>query len=172
MLVVSDATPLNILIRAGLVHVLPALFQRVVIPIAVQSELSHASTPLVIRDLLGTKPAWLEVRAPVKVIEHGPRGRGEREAISLARELGADLLLADDKSARKAAAAPGIATTGTLGVLERASERGLVDLRTSLAGVRAAGLFLADELIEEAMRRDQARGEAGPGQSGGPRPAG
>jgi len=48
MLVVSDATPFNILIRAELSHLLPTLFGRVVVPPAVQRELTHPSTPEVI----------------------------------------------------------------------------------------------------------------------------
>ena len=50
MLVVSDATPLNILVRSELVHVLPALFETIVIPPAVHRELCHPSTPPVVRE--------------------------------------------------------------------------------------------------------------------------
>lgn len=156
MLVVSDATPFNILIRAELSHLLPTLFGRVVVPPAVQRELTHPSTPEVIHRWLATAPPWLEIRAPAHVIEHGPRGRGEREAISLAQELHADLLLVDDNAARKAAASLGIAITGTLGVLTRAADGGLIDLRSAVVRVRAVGLFLSDDLVEQTFR---SRGE-------------
>ncbi len=157
MLVVSDATPLNILIRAGLADVLPALFGRVVIPPAVAEELTHPSTPAAVREAIRAAPAWLELRAPTSSIPEGPKGLGERQALALALELRADLLLADDKAARAYAASMGIAVTGTLGVLEAAAARGLVDLRASLDRVRAAGLFLSTKLIERALLRESSR---------------
>ena len=45
MIVVSDASPLNVLVRIGYADVLQVLFESVIIPPAVASELSHASTP-------------------------------------------------------------------------------------------------------------------------------
>ncbi len=162
MLVISDATPLNILLRAGLVDVLPALFGRVVIPPAVARELTHPSSPESVRGAVEEAPAWLEVRAPSVPVAEGPKGQGEREAIALAVELHADLFLADDKAARAEAMGLGVPTTGTLGVLEMAAERGLVDLSRGLEGVQKAGLFLSAKLIEHAMRRDTER-KRGPG---------
>jgi len=51
---------------------------------------------------------------------------GEVEAISLALELAADLLLADDRKARTVARSRNLAVAGTVGVLELAAQRGLV----------------------------------------------
>jgi predicted nucleic acid-binding protein len=64
MIVVSDSSPLNILIRIGCVEVLPKLFGAVVIPPAVAAELSHPATPESIRKWLATPPVWLRVQAP------------------------------------------------------------------------------------------------------------
>ncbi len=57
MLVVSDASPLNVLIRIGLVDVLERLFGRVVIPPVVAREMSHPQTPAVVRDWLANRPS-------------------------------------------------------------------------------------------------------------------
>jgi predicted nucleic acid-binding protein len=170
MLVVSDATPLNMLVRSGLVHILPALFETIIIPPAVHRELSHPSTPAPVREWIQSPPAWLRVRVPSQPLTHGPKGAGEREAIALACELKAELLLADDKAARATAASLGIAVTGTLGVLEQAAARNLVSLRTSVDIIRSQGLFLTDQLIEDALHRDAQRrvGETPPGP--GPKP--
>ncbi|HKD84697.1 MAG TPA: DUF3368 domain-containing protein [Terriglobales bacterium] len=54
-------------------------------------------------------------------------GPSEREAIQLAQEQHADLLLIDERRGRAEALRRGLATTGTLGVLLAAAERGLVD---------------------------------------------
>jgi predicted nucleic acid-binding protein len=53
--------------------------------------------------------------------------RGEREAILLAQELGAGAFLTDDLEGREEAIHRGIAVTGTLGILERAALRALID---------------------------------------------
>ncbi len=85
MIVVSDASPLNLLVRIGHVDVLPTLFGAVFVPPAVVAELSHPSTPDVIRNWFASKPPWLQVKAPVRI---DPTldfdDTGEREAISLA----------------------------------------------------------------------------------------
>lgn len=65
---------------------------------------------------------------------------GEAEAIVLAIEHRADLLLVDERRARRTATAAGIRVTGLLGVVARAKQAGLVDLAKPLL----------DELIETA----------------------
>lgn len=75
-LIVSDATPINVLIRVGREDVLVRLFERVLIPPAVFQELTHASTPDEVASLIRIPPAWLESRVP-RAIDAGPeQGRG------------------------------------------------------------------------------------------------
>lgn len=53
-------------------------------------------------------------------------GPGEAEAIVLAQELAADILLIDERKARKTALQLGLPVTGILGVLLEAKKAGLV----------------------------------------------
>ncbi len=87
MLVVSDASPVNVLVRIGHIETLPKLFQTVAIPPAVERELSHAATPAAVREWMASRPKWLQVRKPSHVDLHLTRDPGEREAICLAREM-------------------------------------------------------------------------------------
>lgn len=158
MIVVSDASPLNLLVRIGHVDVLPTLFGAVFVPPAVVAELSHPSTPDVIRNWFASKPPWLQVKAPVRI---DPTldfdDTGEREAISLALEIHADLLLVDDKKARNAAVARGLSITGAVGVLEIASARGLLDLSDAFRRLRTTDFIVAPTILDNALRRDAGR---------------
>ncbi|MEQ1853877.1 MAG: DUF3368 domain-containing protein [Chthoniobacteraceae bacterium] len=75
-------------------------------------------------------------------------GAGEAEAIVLAREIGAALVLMDERMGRAAAMRLGLRVTGLVGVLIEARERGL--LADAEAVVEAlhqrAGFWLSEEL--------------------------
>jgi predicted nucleic acid-binding protein len=83
---------------------------------------------------------------------------GEREAIRLAIELNATLLLMDDRDARRAALSLRLPVTGTLGALERADMLGLLrDFRQTLSALEASGFYLSARLHEAALWRHRNR---------------
>lgn len=154
MIVVSDTTPINILAQIGLIDLLPQLFGTVVITPGVVAELAHPSTPAIVKAAIAGPPSWISVRAPAEILTTPlPNGIGEREAISLAVELHADLLLADDKQARKAAQRLGMTVTGTLGVLGIAARQGLVDFAESIAKLRRTNFQVSEELLEAVLKK-------------------
>ena len=59
-------------------------------------------------------------------ILHASLGAGESEAISLAQEIHANWLLLDERAGRRLAQALGLRVAGTLGLLNRAKEKGLL----------------------------------------------
>lgn len=65
MIVVSDASPLNVLVRIGMIGILPELFSTVIMPRAVAEELRHPNTPPAVREWRATVPrGWFwRVRA-------------------------------------------------------------------------------------------------------------
>ena len=81
MIVVSDTSPLNYLVLIDLQHILPDLFERILIPAAVRDQLQSAGTPEAIARFMAAAPEWLETR---EVSEVDPKlqhlDRGEREA--------------------------------------------------------------------------------------------
>lgn len=153
MLVVADSSPINILVRIECIHVLSPLFQTVCIPLEVLRELSEPRTPDAVRKFIAAPPPWLQVQAPRLIESIPPLDAGEAAAISLARELKADALLIDERDGRKAAAARGIAIVGTLGVLERAALRQLIDLPQAIDRLKTTDFRLDRALIEAALRR-------------------
>jgi predicted nucleic acid-binding protein len=131
MLVVADTSPINYLVLLEHTALLPALYTRVFLPPAVVTELQDLEAPEAVRAWVVDLPPWCEIRRPAplagtEALDH--LGAGEREAILLAHELQADFLLIDEDDGRQVARSRALTVTGTLGVLERAAERGMIDL--------------------------------------------
>jgi predicted nucleic acid-binding protein len=159
MLVIADTTPLRYLVVLGQIDLLPPLFGHVLIPPAVVEELRHPKAPAAVRAWIGAPPAWLEVR-PSSLRPDTALLRldaGEREAILLAQELHADLLLVDEQEGRQEAARRALTAMGTLRVFELAAERGLVDLPAVLTQLQAARFYMTPEMRQELLARDAAR---------------
>jgi len=77
-------------------------------------------------------------------------GIGEREAISLALEIRAHLLLIDERAGRHEAKARNIAVAGTLAVLLEEDLRGYIDFPAAMKQPRQFG-FRASESIEASI---------------------
>jgi uncharacterized protein len=118
-LVVSDASPLIALQQIDELKLLQGLFGEVIIPPAVAREVASLSLP-----------PWAKTRSLQQPmageILHASLGAGESEAISLAQEIHANWLLLDERPGRRLAQALGLRVAGTLGLLNRAKEKGLL----------------------------------------------
>ena len=79
---------------------------------------------------------------------------GEAEAIALAVESNANLILLDERLGRRAAHRLGLTVVGTLGVLIAAKDRGLLAaVRPVLDALRAdAGFWITDELYNAVLK--------------------
>jgi predicted nucleic acid-binding protein len=164
MLVVADTSPLHYLVLIGHEAVLPALYERVVIPPAVLTDLQQSRTPELVRAWAVHRPAWIEVRRPREALDarQFPRlGAGEREAIALARELQAPLLLIADTDGRVEAERHALTATGTLGILETAAIHGLINLPGALTQLGATTFRARPELFENLLERDAERKQQG-----------
>ncbi len=149
--VVADATPLHYLILIEAIDVLPRLFERTLVPHEVRNELTREATPPIVRRWMLKPPTWLEV------IFGQPAGQsddalnaldsGERSAILLAESLQADLLLIDDRAGAVLAEKRGLAVTGTLGVLDLGSRKGLLSLSALFAKLQATNFRYPPSLL-------------------------
>lgn len=153
MLVISDASPLNVLIRIELARILPDLYGEVTIPDVVESELTDPRAPQIVREFMAASPPWLTIRNPQSIGRFPRLGAGESAAISLALELHADILLVDDRRARSTATHAGLSIIGTLGVLEVAARLGRLNLKAALERLRETDFRLSDHLLAEALAR-------------------
>ena len=156
MIVVSDTWPVLNLARIGRLDLLQLLYHQVLIPSAVYRELTISKMDLPPAIDLATMP-WLIV-ATAKDQDRVQQLReeldpGEAEAIVLAIERRADLLLVDERRGRRTATAAGLTVTGLLGVVARAKQAGLIDLAKPVLDelIQVARFWIGPELYLEVL---------------------
>jgi uncharacterized protein len=131
VIVISDTSAITNLAAIQHLQLLPQLYNQVTVPKAVYRELAEIDPPVPGTLEVQTSP-WLEVRQVVDrvVVERLQMevrlDPGESEAIALALELKADLLLIDERRGRAEADRLGVRITGLLGILVEAKQRNLI----------------------------------------------
>ncbi|MBE0541400.1 MAG: DUF3368 domain-containing protein [Verrucomicrobia bacterium] len=155
--VVADAGPLHYLILIDAADVLVSLFDRVLIPTAVRDELIQINTPRKVRSWMATPRVWLQIESVSQPQRMPGLHRGEAEALQLAVQINGASVLMDDRDGRAEARRLGLTTIGTVGVLERAAEKELIQLPAALAKLQTTNFFVSDELLAAALARDCAR---------------
>jgi len=79
-------------------------------------------------------------------------GAGELATILLAQALCADLVIIDERAARRLGQALGVAVMGCVGILERSHRRGLVpDLRQTYESLLANGLRIDRTILDQSL---------------------
>jgi len=134
-IVIADTGPVNYLVLIGHIDLLPALFEKVILPFAVHAELTSRKTPRSVSDWISKPPPWLEISEDQPLLfDPSLEGldEGEKAAIALAASLHADLLLMDDRDGVTVARSKGLRVTGTLGVLDLLAQRGLIDFAQAI----------------------------------------
>lgn len=155
MAIVSNSGPILSFARARRFGLLCEVVGTLTIPEAVYADIVvHGAGKLGAEDV--QHAAWI-TRTPVRdrtfVDQLPPRLHlGEREALVLARELDAVLLI-DEREARRAAQQYGIAHFGSLRLLEEAKERGLIPaVKPVLDELITAGTFISEGLYRTFLR--------------------
>lgn len=142
MIVVADTSPINYMVQIGAIQVLPALYRRVVVPAGVWEELLAARTPIIVKSWLTASHDWLEVRSSSYVAPlNSSLDPGEAQAIQLALDMKAELVLMDDRRGVVEARRLKLTTTGTVGILVAAELAGLLDAETNLKRLLAETNF-------------------------------
>lgn len=154
MIVIADTSPLNYLVLIDEIEIIPKLFGTVVVPSAVWDELQDAGSPLEVKKWVASNPAWVNVQSASVIDPTILLGAGETEAISLAKEQNADLVLIDDRKARRTAQERGLNVAGTINVPESAAKRKLVDIAVAFDKLQQTNFRVAPRLIQEILNRN------------------
>jgi len=153
--IVVNTTPIIALALIGQLELLRHLYGEVVIPPAVEAEVL-AGDPGSTGAAELQRAHWIQtvsMQDPRRADLLSDLDRGEAEVIALAQELNAELVIIDERLARRHAKRLGLTLTGTLGVLLKAKERGLVPAVGPLMDqLRQVGIWLDDVLVAEVLR--------------------
>lgn len=153
MKVVSNTSPLCYLVLIEHAHVLPALFGEVMIPEAVSSELKDTGAPKAVQQWLASPPPWLKIMPVSSTFDPtlSRLHRGEQEVILLGEEIFADLLLLDEKAARRAAIERDLNVTGLIGILDRAATVGFIELPSVVARLNQTNFRVAPRILKRLL---------------------
>lgn len=158
MIVVSDSSPLLNLAIIDQLDLLQKLYRTVVIPQAVHQELVIKGADMPGADSV-QNASWIVVQeVKDRVLVAALRTQldvGEAEAIVLAIESAADLLLLDERKARSVAAHLDLDFTGLIGVLVEAKEKGHVTLLKPIleALTKQARFWISSELYNHVLEQ-------------------
>lgn len=151
MIVISDTTPLISLLKIERIGLLEKLFGKIFIPQAVFNELTvderfkleadqiRQNQFIIVRSIKNPESASVLKRAT-------GLDQGESEAIILADELNADLLLMDEAKGREVSYQMGFRIMGTIGVLMAAYEEHELtadEVRECVNGLQRAGRHIS-----------------------------
>jgi uncharacterized protein len=154
MLAVSNTSPISNLASTDRLVLLRSQFSTVSMPNAVANELATHPDP-VARDAIqnAIREGWLRIEtaqdSPLLRILLLQLHSGEAEAIALATDLKADIVLIDEQEGRQLASKAGLAVTGVLGVLLRAKRKGdIAAVKPTIDLLRSKARFFVSPLLE------------------------
>lgn len=157
MIVVSNTSPIINLAAIGRLNLLQQLYGKVVIPQSVYDEIvvsgSGQAGSFEVSNL-----DWLETRSAADValvaLLQVELDSGEADAIALAVELKADLILMDERKGRKIAGRVGLRCVGLLGVLIEAKRTGLVSIVRPIVDdlIGRAGFWIGPDLYQRVLQ--------------------
>ena len=157
MIVISDTSVLINLAWLGRLTLLHTLYEELIIPTAVWQEVVEKGAGKPGADEIKASD-WIKPKAVANenlvIALRQDLDAGEAEAIALALELKADLLLIDERLGRETAQHLGIKYIGLIGVLILAKQSDLLEnMRPDLDILRqVAGFYISDELYRRVLQ--------------------
>ena len=150
--IIVNSTPLIALAKADRLELLREMYGRIIIPDAVYREVTEKKD--IAAQRIEAAREWMEIHEVDPNLDRrmyrAKLHDGEVEVMLLAREIGADAVVIDDNSDRKTAEYLGLPLTGTLGILLKAKQRGLLEaVMPVILHMERNGIFFSTELKEK-----------------------
>lgn len=155
-IIVSDTSCIGYLIQINLLHLLQILYGEIIIPVSVNDEILQLANK---RDILSEfkNADWIKIYSAHNLSNvedyENILDRGELEAISIAIELNADLLIIDEKLGRIVATTIGFDITGLVGILITSKNKNLIpSVKTALDEVILLGCRISKKIYNIALK--------------------
>jgi predicted nucleic acid-binding protein len=152
--VISNTTPILSLLKIGKLHLLKELYGNVTVPMAVFQEIERGKEKPYYQNL--TLLDWIDIQG---IKNQDARAyfidldEGEAEVLILAKEQNAELVIMDEILGRRYAQQLGFNLTGTIGILLKAKEKGLIEsLKALLTELTEKGTWLSPKLISKTIK--------------------
>ena len=147
--VVVNSTPLIALCGIGKLDVLHEMYSEIMIPKAVYREVTEKQDSACWQ--IENAGSWVRIE---DIQDHSEKKmykaklhEGEVEVMILCQERQADLAIIDDNAAKKTAKYLGINVTGTLGVLLKAKQKGILkENRPLISELKVNGFYISTEV--------------------------
>lgn len=144
-LIIADTSVLIALEKIDLLHILCKIYKEVLLPDAVVKEFGNIN-------IACHSVRKVESRLITILMQDLNLGRGESEVIALAYENNCNALI-DDLKARKAAENLGLSISGSIGVLLKAEELGIINSALNkVQELKDKGFHISNELLAEISR--------------------
>ena len=144
--VIADASVLIVLDKIEQLELLQGVYNEIY------------TTPEIVEEFGNPLPNWIIIESVKdkkyqKIIEMQV-DKGEASAIALSLELDDSLLILDDLRARKLAKRLGLIFTGTLGVIQKMKENGVIrKFKPMIKKVKSTDFRISDKIIEVLLKR-------------------
>ncbi len=152
--IISNTTPIITLLTISKIELLRDIYGKIIIPEGVYEEIEEGKNKNFYRDL--SKIDWIEIKPiadkkPLKYISD--LDKGEAEVIVLANEIKADLVIIDEKAGREYAEHFGLKLTGTIGILLKGKQLGLINkIQPLLMTMKENGIWLNPKFINQVIK--------------------
>lgn len=145
-IIISDASPLIALADIGELEILQKLYQNITITDIVSNEV-HIELP----DWISVSQNYSSQQMKVLELE---LDAGEASAIALGLNTPNSTLILDELKGRKVAKRLGLSVTGTIGIIIKAKNQGLIESgKTILNALERHGFWLSQKLKKEILKK-------------------
>lgn len=152
--IITNTTPILSLLKINKLDILKELYEKVTVPNAVYQEIEKGKEKQYYQDL--KKITWIEIEHIKNTDSRSffiDLDDGEAEVLILAKEQNADLVILDEIMGRRYAKQLELNLTGTLGILLKAKEKGIINsIREILSELTEKGTWLNSKLIKKVIK--------------------
>lgn len=155
-IIISDTSSIGYLLQINLLHLLKILYGEIIIPDAVNKEILQLENKgYFLSEFINAD--WIKIYSAHNLSNvkdyKNILDQGELEAISIAIELNADLLIIDEKLGRIVATNLGFDITGSVGILMTAKNKNLIpSIKTALDKLILLGCRISKKLYNIALK--------------------